>query len=167
MTWLLSLPSIGRTVPRHLLHWNKGSKINLQEQFLWTQWEHPSQLRKSYYWRPSAHCTWILSRVTRWIQVGSRYKDISLAHFTQRSFASNPRFHLICSFLRRSSSASEEMNTSLAYRCYQVQPVRNSRDKASSTMMKRRGLHTEPWWTPTWTLKLSLSELLSRALLEE
>ena len=31
-------------------------------------------------------------------------------------------------------------------------PERNSRDKASSTMMKSSGLSTDPWWTPTFTL---------------
>ena len=30
-------------------------------------------------------------------------------------------------------------------------PSPNSRDKASSTMMKSKGLSTDPWWTPTFT----------------
>ena len=35
-------------------------------------------------------------------------------------------------------------------------PERNSRDKASSTMMKSSGLSTDPWWTPSFTSNPSL-----------
>ena len=43
------------------------------------------------------------------------------------------------------------MTRSSAYRSSQGTPARNSRDKASSTMMKSKGLSTDPWWTSTFT----------------
>ena len=45
---------------------------------------------------------------------------------------------------------------SFAYSSSHGQPVRNSQDRASNTMMKSSGLRTEPWWTPTPTPNSSL-----------
>ena len=49
------------------------------------------------------------------------------------------------------------MTRSSAYRSSQGTPARNSSDKASSTMMKSKGLSTDPWWTPTFTSNSLLS----------
>ena len=46
---------------------------------------------------------------------------------------------------------SQMMTRSSAYRSSQGTPARNSRDKASSTMMKSKGLSTDSWWTLTFT----------------
>ena len=76
-------------------------------------------------------------------------------------------FH-IKSLLTHSSRESAMMTRSSAYRSSQGTPALNSRDKASSTMMKSKGLSTDPWWTPTFTsnslLKPSPTRTRLRAL---
>ena len=70
--------------------------------------------------------------------------------FTLNPFFSMAYFH-IKSLLTHSSRESAMMTRSSAYRSSQGTPARNSRDKGSSTMMKSKGLSTDPWWTPTFT----------------
>ena len=70
--------------------------------------------------------------------------------FTLNPFFSMASFH-IKSLLTHSSRESAMMTRSSAYRSSQGTPARNSRDKASSTMMKSKGLSTDRWWTPTFT----------------
>ena len=84
---------------------------------------------------------------------------------TRRPFDSKPIFQ-IRNLSRRSSNESEDMTKSSAYNSSQGQPVRNSHERASSTTMKRKGLRTEPWWTSTCTVKLSLRQLLTHTLLD-
>ena len=64
--------------------------------------------------------------------------------------------------LTHSSSDSAMITRSSAKRSSQGTPERNSRDKASSTMMKSSGLRTDPWWTPTFTSNSSLYPSLTR-----
>ena len=70
--------------------------------------------------------------------------------FTLIPFFSMASFH-IKSLLTHSSRESAMMTRSFAYRSSQGTPARNSRDKAYSTMMKIKGLSTDPYWTPTFT----------------
>ena len=63
--------------------------------------------------------------------------------FTLSPFFSVASFH-IKSLLTHSSRESAMMTRSSAYRFSQVTPSRNSRDKASSTMMKSKGLSMDP-----------------------
>ena len=48
---------------------------------------------------------------------------------------------------------------SSAYKSSHGHSVWNSQGNTSKTMMDSRGLSTEPWWTPTWTLNTPLYEL--------
>ena len=75
--------------------------------------------------------------------------------FTRRPFFSISVFH-VCTFTSSSSMDSALIIRSSAYSSSHGQPVRNSLDRASNTMMKSRGLRTEPWWTPTPTPNSSL-----------
>ena len=70
--------------------------------------------------------------------------------FTLNPLFSMASFH-IKSLLTHSSWESAMMTRSSAYRSSQETPARNSCDKASSTMMKSKGLSKDPWWTPTFT----------------
>ena len=63
--------------------------------------------------------------------------------FTLNPFFSMASFH-IKSLLTHSSSESAMMKRSSAYRSSQGTPARNSHDNASSTMMKSKGLSTDP-----------------------
>ena len=75
--------------------------------------------------------------------------------FVFPAFNLNPYFFVtsfhIKSLLTHSSRESAMMTRSSAYRSIQGTPVRNSCDKASSTMMKSQGLSADSWWTPTFT----------------
>ena len=70
--------------------------------------------------------------------------------FTLNPFFSMASFH-IKSLLTHSYRESAMMTRSSAYRSSQGTPAQNSHDKFSSTMMKSKGLSTDPWWTPTFT----------------
>ena len=70
--------------------------------------------------------------------------------FTLNPFFFMASFH-IKSLLTYSSRESAMMTRSSAYRSSQGTPAQNSGDKASSTMMKSKGLSTDPWWTLTFT----------------
>ena len=70
--------------------------------------------------------------------------------FTLNPFFSMASFH-IKSLLTHSSRESAMMTRLSAYRSSQGTPARNSYYKASSTMMKSKGLRTDLWWTPTFT----------------
>ena len=75
--------------------------------------------------------------------------------FTWRPLDSSPSFHA----LTRSTHSSREVamiTKSSAKNNSQGTPTLKSLDKASSTMIKSRGLRTEPWWTPTPTSNSSL-----------
>ena len=68
--------------------------------------------------------------------------------FTWNPLDSNPSFHA----LTRSTHSSKEVamiTRSSTKNSSQGTPTLKSLDKASSTMIKSRGLRTEPWWTPT------------------
>ena len=71
--------------------------------------------------------------------------------FTLNPFFSMASFH-IKSLLTHFSRKSAMMTRSSAYRSSQGTPTLNSCDKASSTMMKSKGLSMDPWWTRTFTL---------------
>ena len=75
--------------------------------------------------------------------------------FTLSPFSSIAPFQ-VKSLLIHSSIDSPMTTRSLAYRSSHGTPQRNSRDKASSTMMKSSRLSTEPWSTPTFTSNSSL-----------
>ena len=75
--------------------------------------------------------------------------------FTLSPFFSIASFQ-VRSLQTHSSSDSAMITRSSAYRSSQGIPERNSRDKASSTMMESSGLSTDPWWTPTFTSNSSL-----------
>ena len=70
--------------------------------------------------------------------------------FIRRPFLSISVFH-VCTFTSSSSMDSALIIRSSAYSSSHGQPVWNSLDRASNTMMKSSGLRTEPWWTPTPT----------------
>ena len=73
-----------------------------------------------------------------------------LVMFTWRPLDSNPSFHA----LTRSTHSSREVamiTRSSAKNSSQGTPTLKSLNKASSTMIKSRGLRTEPWCTPTST----------------
>ena len=53
--------------------------------------------------------------------------------------------------ISRASRESAMMTRLSAYRSSPGTPEQNSSDKASSTMMKSKGLSTDPWWSPTFT----------------
>ena len=75
--------------------------------------------------------------------------------FTRRPFFSISVFH-VCTFTSSSSMDSALIIRPSAYSSSYGQPVRNSLDRASNTMMKSSGVRTEPWWTPTPTPNSSL-----------
>ena len=75
--------------------------------------------------------------------------------FTLIPFSSIASFQ-VKSLQTHYSSDSTIITRSSAYRSSQGTQERNSRDKASSTMMRSSGLSTEPWWTPTFTSNSSL-----------
>ena len=81
--------------------------------------------------------------------------------FTVNPFFSMASFH-IKNLLTHSSRESAKMTRSSAYRSSQGTPAQNSWDKASSTMMKSKGLRTDPWWTPTFTSNSWLKPLPTR-----
>ena len=71
-----------------------------------------------------------------------------LVMFTWSPLDSSPSFHaLTCS--THSSREVAMITRSSAKNSSQGIPTLKSLDKASSTMIKSRGLRTEPWWTPT------------------
>ena len=84
--------------------------------------------------------------------------------FTLNSFFSMASFN-IKSLLTHSSRELAMMTRSSAYRFSQGTPAQNSRDKASSTMMKSKGLITDPWWAPTFTSNSLLKPLPTRTRL--
>ena len=84
--------------------------------------------------------------------------------FTRRPFFSISVFH-VCTFTSSSSMDSALIIRSSAYSSSHGQPVRNSLDRASNTMMKSSWLRTEPWWTPTPTPNSSLYPLPTLTLL--
>ena len=75
--------------------------------------------------------------------------------FTRRPFFSMAAFHAF-SLLLHCSSKSAMITRSSAYKSSHGAPVRNSRERASSTGMNSSGLRTEPWCTPTATPNFSL-----------
>ena len=81
-------------------------------------------------------------------------------------FFSMASFH-IKSLLTHSSRESAMMTRSSAYRSSQGTLARNSCDKASSTMMKGKGLSTDPWWTLTFTSNSLLKPSPTRSLQNE
>ena len=78
-----------------------------------------------------------------------------LVMFTWSPLDSSLSFHaLTCS--THSSREVAMITRSSAKNSSQGTPTLKSLDKASSTMIKSRGLRTEPWWTPTPTSNSSL-----------
>ena len=75
--------------------------------------------------------------------------------FTRRPFFSISVFR-VCTFTSSSSMDSALIIRLSAYSSSHGQPVWDSLDRASNTMMKSSGLRTEPWWTPTPTPNSSL-----------
>ena len=73
-----------------------------------------------------------------------------LLMFTRKPLASIASFQTL-NFTNKPSIVSETMARSSTYNSSQGQPVRNSLDSVSSTMINKRGLRTDPWWTPTFT----------------
>ena len=123
--------------------------------FLWTQCKDPVQqmvllptpfLQTLHGYLPESFNVWRLTALTMIL--------VSLM-LTLRPLASKLVFHLI-NFILRSSSVLVMITRLSAYSNSQDVPEQNSRDKASSTMMNKRGLSTELWWTPTLTPNSSL-----------
>ena len=71
---------------------------------------------------------------------------------TLRPWASKLVFHLI-NFILRSFSVSAMIIGSSAFNNFQSVPVQNSCDKASRAIVNKRGLSTEPWWSPIFNSK--------------
>ena len=84
--------------------------------------------------------------------------------FTWRHFASIPAFQVF-NFSSKPSKESDASTRLSLYSNSYGHPEWKSRDKALKTILNNRGLRTEPWWTPTWTLKLPLKELSILTLL--
>ena len=74
---------------------------------------------------------------------------------TRRPFFSISVFQVF-TFTSSSSMDPALIIRSSAYSSSHGQPVWNSLDRASNTMIKSSGLRTEPWWTPTPTPNSSL-----------
>ena len=154
-----SLSSIARAVPRHRAHLNSGSGRKgplMPLHFLCTQRLQPPQkialeLPTPDRQTPQGYFPDFFST--------SRLMPDSIIFvfpmFTRRPFFSISVFH-VCTFTSSSSMDTALIIRSSAYSSSHRQPVRNSLDRASDTMMKSSGLRTEPWWTPTPTPNSSL-----------
>ena len=157
-TSFIILPSIGRAVPRHRAHLKsglgrKGPLMPLH--FLCIQHIQPPQkiaLLPTPLWQtPQGSFPDFFNRS---ISVPDTIIFV-FPMFTRRPFFSISNFHVF-NFTSSSSMDSALIIKSSAYSSSRGQPVRNSLDRASNTIMKRRGLRTEPWWTPTPTPNSSL-----------
>ena len=79
------------------------------------------------------------------------HKTLVFLTFTLSPFSSSPSFQFF-NLTFRSASDSATMTRSSACSSSHGQPVLNSRDRASTTIIKRSGLSTDPWHTPSETL---------------
>ena len=115
----------------------------------------------------TTYSAWVLPELCKRSRPVPQIMTFVFPAFTLNPFFSMASFH-IKSLLTHSSRESAMMTRSSAYRSSQGTPARNSRDKASSTMLKSKGLSTDPWWTPTYTsnslLKPSPTRTRLRAL---
>ena len=84
----------------------------------------------------------------KWSRPAPQIMTFVFPAFTLNPFFSMASFHI--NYLR-ASRESAMMTRSSAYRSSQGTLAENSRDKASSTMMKSKGLSTNLWWTLTFT----------------
>ena len=104
----------------------------------------------------SAYGAGKLRGVFQHVQPNTGDQELRLRHIhTQRPFFSMAAFHAF-SLLLHCSSESAMITRSSAYKSSHGAPVRNSRERASSTRMNSSGLRTEPWCTPTATPNSSL-----------
>ena len=138
---------MGRAIPWHLLHLNSEfafSEPVIPLHFLCTQREHPLQ-KIELFPTPFLHVLHgYFPESFREFKLFPLNMTFVLPTLTLSPFASMACFHLL-NLDRSSSSVSAMMTKSSAYNNSQGVPVRNSRDRASSTMTKRSGLSTDPW----------------------
>ena len=90
---------------------------------------------------------WKLAWTLQEIQARTADHDLRLSCIYSQSFL----FHCFFPSQEPPDTFLERFSNDNKVICIEVLLERNSRDKASSTMMKRSGLSTEPWWTPTFT----------------
>ena len=90
----------------------------------------------------STNTAWVFTRVLQRLEVDPANHDLGFFVLTLRPLVSKLVFHLI-NFILSSSSVSALITRSSAYNNSQGVPVQNSRDKASSSMMNKRGVSTE------------------------
>src|SRR5664279_3844710 len=79
-----------------------------------------------------------------------------LSIFTFSPFSSKPFFHNLNLAISSSSDSAIKARSS-AYSNSHETPVLNSSDRASNTIMKSKGLNTDPWYTPTLIGNATLS----------
>ena len=101
------------------------------------------------------HIAGVFVRLLMHIEPRLGCQDLVLPMLTQGLFLSMLVFQRI-SFSCRSSSDSVMMTSASAYRFFQGHPAWNAWEKASTTVMNRKGLRQKLWWTHTLTLNSSL-----------
>ena len=103
----------------------------------------------------TAHSTWELAGILQDIQPEPTSHELCFSHVYMKILGFQsllPRLDMFNTFFKRSSNDHEIV-------CKEQlpgTPTLKSLDKASSKMIKSRGLRTEPWWTPTPTSNSSL-----------
>ena len=93
---------------------------------------------------------WVFAWTLQEVQACTRDHNLCLSCINPQPLLLHGFFH-INSLLTHSSRESAMMTRSSTCRSSQGTPARNLCDKASSTMMKSKGLTTDPWWTLTFT----------------
>ena len=87
--------------------------------------------------------TGVLSRFLQQVQINARHQNLCLP-YVQGPFSPSPTSMFACTFTSSSSMGSALIIRSYANSSSHGQPVPKSLDRASYTLMKRRGLRTEP-----------------------
>ena len=102
-----------------------------------------------------AHSTWELAGILQDIQPEPRSHELCFSHVYMKTIGFQSLLPCLDTFntLFKRSSNDHEI---ICKEHSQGTPTLKFLDKASSTMIKCRGLRTEPWWTPTPTSNSSL-----------
>ena len=149
------LPSIGRALPRHLPHRKFGSGFILCSplHFLCTQCEQLVQkielspipdLQTPHRYLPESFKEW---------RFGLLIMTLVFPMLTLSPFTSNSDFQSF-SFTQSFSSHSAMITRSSLYKSSHGQPVRNSRERASSTMISEEDSEQSPDAHPLLSLQI-------------
>ena len=135
---------MGRAFPRQPEQLKSGSRRKeplIPLHFLWIQDKHPSQ--KTAYLPTHVRDSFQIFFFRRF-RLRPETMSFVFPMFTQRIFLSISAFQVFNLTGSSSMDSTVSYHKSSAYSRTQGQPVRNSLDKSYSTMMKSRGLRTEP-----------------------